>query len=69
MSHASSFQDRYHIQFKGRRTTLTLDKILSQLIAASFGVMPDHKDYHPTVQQWGFLPTKEPKVPQDFVTS
>ncbi|HPE60640.1 MAG TPA: hypothetical protein PLB10_09900 [Thiolinea sp.] len=52
MSHGSSFQDRYHIQFKGRRTTLTLDKILSQLIAASFGVMPDHKDYHPTVQQW-----------------
>ena len=52
MSEASSFQDRYHVRFKGRRTTVTLDKILSQLIAAEFGVMPDRQDYHSTVQQW-----------------
>ena len=52
MSDASTFQDRYHIRFKGRRTTVTLDKILSNLIAAEFGVMPDRADYHSTVQQW-----------------
>lgn len=52
MSDASTFQDRYHIRFKGRRTTVTLDKILSNLIAAEFGVMPDRTDYHSTVQQW-----------------
>ena len=52
MSEASSFQDRYHVRFKGRRTTVTLDKIISQLIAAEFGVMPDRADYHSTVQQW-----------------
>ena len=52
MSDASTFQDRYHIRFKGRRTTVTLDRILSNLIAAEFGVMPDRTDYHSTVQQW-----------------
>lgn len=52
MSDISQFQDRYHIRFKGRRTTVTLDKILSNLIAAEFGVMPDRTDYHSTVQQW-----------------
>lgn len=52
MSDASTFQDRYHIRFKGRRTTVTLDKILSNLIAAEFGVMPDREGYHSTVQQW-----------------
>ena len=52
MSDASTFQDRYHIRFKGRRTTVTLDKILSNLIAAEFGVMPDRTNYHSTVQQW-----------------
>jgi hypothetical protein len=52
MSDASQFQDRYHIRFQGRRTTVTLDKILSDLIAAEFGLMPDRTDYHSTVQQW-----------------
>ena len=52
MSDASHFQDRYHIRFQGRRTTVTLDKILSELIAMSFGLTPDRTDYHSTVQQW-----------------
>ena len=52
MSDASQFQDRYHIRFQGRRTTVTLDKILSELIAMSFGLTPDRTDYHSTVQQW-----------------
>lgn len=52
MSDSSHFQDRYHIQLQGRRTTITMDKILSELIAMSFGVTPDHADYHQTVQQW-----------------
>ena len=52
MSDASQFQDRYHIRFQGRRTTVTLDKILSELIAISFGLTLDRTDYHSTVQQW-----------------
>ena len=52
MSDASQFQDRYHIRFQGRRTTVTLDKILSELIAISYGLTPDRTDYHSTVQQW-----------------
>ena len=48
MSDASHFQDRYHIRFQGRRTTVTLDKILSELIAMSFGLTPDRTDYHST---------------------
>ena len=52
MSDASQFQNRYHIRFQGRRTTVTLDKILSELIAMSFGLTPDRTDYHSTVQQW-----------------
>ena len=52
MSDTSQFQDRYHIRFQGRRTTVTLDKILSELIAMSFGLTPDRTDYHSTVQQW-----------------
>lgn len=52
MTDTSQFQDRYHIRFRGRRTTVTLDKILSELIAMSFGLTPDRADYHSTVQQW-----------------
>ena len=52
MSDSSQFQDRYHIRFQGRRTTVTLDKILSELIAMSFGLTPDGTNYHSTVQQW-----------------
>jgi hypothetical protein len=52
MSDTSQFQDRYHIRFQGRRTTVTLDKILSELIAISFEVTPDMENYHSTVQQW-----------------
>ena len=52
MTDTSQFQDRYHIRFRGRRTTVTLDKILSELIAMSFGLTPDRTDYHSTVQQW-----------------
>lgn len=52
MTEASSFQDRYHVQFKGRRTTITLDKILSELIAAKFSVSPESDNYHSTVQRW-----------------
>lgn len=52
MSEASTFQDRYHIRFKGRRTTITLDKILSQLLAIQLGITPDPKTYHSPVRQW-----------------
>lgn len=50
---ASPFQDRYHIRFQDRKTTMTLDKILSELLALHVAnITPDHPDYHATVQQW-----------------
>lgn len=52
MSEASHFQNRYHIQFKGRRTTITLDKILSELIATKLGFSPEQEGVHSIVQQW-----------------
>lgn len=52
MSTTSSFHDRYHIRFAGRRTTITLDKILSELLGAELGVALGEKTYHSTVQQW-----------------
>jgi len=45
-------QDRYHIQFQNRRTTLTLDTILSELLAIMHGVAPHTEEAHGVVRQW-----------------
>ena len=45
-------QTRYHIQFNNRRTTITVDSIVSELLAVNFGLLPDHPDAHATVRHW-----------------
>lgn len=45
-------QTRYHIQFNDRRTTITVDSIISELLAVNFGLSPDDPDAHATVRAW-----------------
>jgi hypothetical protein len=46
------FQQRYHIRFQGRRTTVTVDKIVSQLLAVKLGVLPDAPQAYALVREW-----------------
>lgn len=45
-------QDRYHIQLNNRRTTITLDTVLSELLAIKLGYSPDDKRAHSAVRDW-----------------
>lgn len=45
-------QDRYHINFKNRRTTITMDIIISELLAVKLGMLPDAPEAHSTVRAW-----------------
>ena len=45
-------QNRYHIQFQGRRTTITVDNIISELLAVKLGVPTDAPDAHSLVREW-----------------
>ena len=45
-------QDRYHINFKNRRTTITVDRIISELLAIKLGVLPDAPEAHSMVRVW-----------------
>jgi len=45
-------QSRYHIQFNNRRTTITVDSIVSELLAVKFGLLPDDPDAHSTIRDW-----------------
>lgn len=45
-------QDRYHINFKNRRTTITVDRIISELLAVKLGVLPDSPEAHSMVREW-----------------
>ena len=45
-------QNRYHIHFKGRRTTITVDSVISQLLATKLGEVPDSKEAHSVVREW-----------------
>ena len=45
-------QNRYHIQFRNRRTTITVDKVVSELLSVKLGVMPDAPEAHARVRQW-----------------
>ena len=45
-------QTRYHIQFNNRRTTITVDSIISELLAVNFGLLPDDPYAHATVRNW-----------------
>ena len=45
-------QKRYHIHFKNRRTTITVDSIISELLAVKLGLLPDDPGTHSTVRDW-----------------
>lgn len=45
-------QKRFHIQFDSRRTTITLDTIISSLLAIKLGVTPESKEAHSVVREW-----------------
>lgn len=47
-----SIQDRYHIQFKNRRTTITVDRIISELLAVKLGASPGTPEAHAQVRAW-----------------
>jgi hypothetical protein len=42
----------YHVTLGSRRTTVCLDKILSELLALKLGVEPDASEAHAAVRQW-----------------
>lgn len=46
------FQQRYHIRFHQRRTTVTVDRIISELLAVKLGVLPDDPEAHSLVRSW-----------------
>ena len=45
-------QDRYHIQFSNRRTTITLDTVLSELLAVKLGFSTEDDRVHSAVRDW-----------------
>ena len=45
-------QNRYHIHFKGRRTTITVDSIISELLAVKLEMLPDAPEAHAQVRDW-----------------
>lgn len=57
-------QSRYHIRFKGRRTTITVDAIVSELLAAKFHLSPDDPETHGHIRQW-LQETLEEKLGHD----
>jgi len=42
----------YHVTLGCRRTTVSLDIILSELLALKLGVEPDAPEAHAVVRQW-----------------
>ncbi len=43
---------RYHVQLGTKRTTVTLDRILSELLAIKLGYKPDDAQTHTAVREW-----------------
>ena len=43
---------RYHITFGNKRTTITVDTILSQMMAIKLGETPDTLEAHGAVREW-----------------
>jgi len=43
---------RYHITFGNKRTTITVDTILSQMMAVKLGETPDTLEAHGAVREW-----------------
>ena len=47
-----AIQDRYHIRFRNRRTTITVDRVISELLAAKLGTSPKAPRAHSQVRAW-----------------
>ncbi|MGB0848869.1 MAG: hypothetical protein ACPGSM_19200 [Thiolinea sp.] len=47
-----AIQDRYHIRFRNRRTTITVDRVISELLAAKLGTSPKAPEAHSQVRAW-----------------
>lgn len=45
-------QERFHIQFESRRTTITLETVVFIMLAIKLGVSPDSKSAHSVVREW-----------------
>lgn len=45
-------QTRYHIHFNNRRTTITVDSIISELLTVKLGLLPDDPGAHSAVRDW-----------------
>jgi len=45
-------QIKFHISFSGQRTTISVDRILFELMVLRLKVRPDDEYAHSTVQEW-----------------
>ena len=45
-------QQRYHIHFQNRRTTITVDSIISELLAVKLGTLPNDPKAHGIIRGW-----------------
>jgi len=45
-------QVKYHVKLGSRRTTVNMDRMLSDLLALDIGLKPDAPDAHATVCKW-----------------
>ena len=45
-------QQRYHIHFQNRRTTITVDSIISELLAVKLGTLPNDPEAHSLIRRW-----------------
>lgn len=45
-------QTRYHIQLNNKRTTISVDNILSELLAFKLGFHPTDAAAHPAIREW-----------------
>ncbi len=44
--------ERYHVKLGQKRTTVTLDNILSTLLSLKLGKQPESKEAHKVIRQW-----------------
>lgn len=47
-----STQIKFHISFSGQRTTISVDRLLFELMVLRLKVRPDDEYAHSTVQEW-----------------
>jgi len=45
-------QTRFHLQYKSKRTTISVDKILSVMMAIKLGFEPESKEAYAAVRAW-----------------